>query len=125
MHAGMAANLQRLLQSDKLPKESASGTLLLFNRTASKAEALAKDLGSKLAQSPADMAQQCSIVCMMLADDVACGLIVDELLSAGGQCLQGKLVVNHSTVTPDFAKAAQHKVAAAGGTYLSVPVWGR
>lgn len=121
----MAANLQRLLQSEKLPKQSASGTLLLYNRTISKAEALAKDLGSTVAQSPAQMAEQCSIICMMLADDVACGLVVDELLGAGGQCLQGKLVVNHSTVTPDFATATQHKVAAAGGTYLSVPVWGR
>jgi 3-hydroxyisobutyrate dehydrogenase len=125
MHAGMAANLQRLLQSEKLSPESASGTLLLYNRTSSKAEALSKDQSSKVVQSPADMAQQCSIVCMMLADDVACGLIVDELLSAGGQCLQGKVVINHSTVTPDFAKTAEHKVAAAGGAYLSVPVWGR
>lgn len=121
----MAANLQRLLKSDKLPAGTASDTLLLYNRTASKADALARDLGSQVAQSVHDMGQQCSIICMMLADDTACDLILQQMLSTGSACLQGKVIINHSTNTPEFATSAQQQVAAAGGVYLAVPVWGR
>jgi 3-hydroxyisobutyrate dehydrogenase-like beta-hydroxyacid dehydrogenase len=125
VHAGMAANLQRFLKSDKSPMGTVSDTLLLYNRTASKADALAKDLGSQVAQSVEDMGQQCSIISMMLADDTACDLILRQLLSTGGACLQGKVVINHSTNTPEFSTSAQEQVAAAGGVYLAVPVWGR
>lgn len=121
----MAANLQQLLKSEKLPQGTASDTLVLYNRTASKAESVAKELGSKVAESVFDMAKQCSIICLMLADDTACGSVLQQLLSVGGQCLLNKVIINHSTNTPDFAKSAQQQVAAAGGIYLSVPVWGR
>jgi 3-hydroxyisobutyrate dehydrogenase-like beta-hydroxyacid dehydrogenase len=121
----MAANLQRFLRSDKVPMGTVSDTLLLYNRTASKADALAKDLGSQVAQSVADLGQQGSIIAMMLADDTACDLVLQQLLSTGGACLQGKVVINHSTNTPEFSTSAQEQVAAAGGVYLAVPVWGR
>lgn len=117
----MAANLQHLL-SKQPPSCPASPTLLLYNRTASKAEALAQVLGARSVASVSEL-HQCSIVCLMLADDTACSLVLGQLLAAGP--LQGKVVINHSTTTPDFAKAAEQQVAAAGGIYLSVPVWGR
>jgi 3-hydroxyisobutyrate dehydrogenase len=122
----MAATLQRFLQSDNLPKGVASDTLLLHNRTASKAAALVQELGAgKSIPSPAELGQQATIICLMLADDTACRSTIQELTSAGGQCLAGKVVINHSTNTPEFSKAAAQQVVAVGGTYLAVPVWGR
>ena len=124
MFAGMAVNLQRLLRSDKLPGGVAQDTLLVYNRTSSKADALVKDasLGSKLADSPSAMVQPCSIICVMLADDAACGAVIEEMAQAG---LKGKIIINHSTNTPDFTKRAASMVEAAGGAYLAAPVWGR
>lgn len=66
-HTGMAATLQRFLQSDNLPKGAASDTLLLHNRTASKAAALVQELGAgKSIPSPAELGQQATIICLML-----------------------------------------------------------
>lgn len=124
---GMAANLQRLLRAGTLPEGRAADTLLLYNRTASKADSLVTDkaLSSRAVESPAAMAQQCSIICIMLADDAACASVLNQLTCAGGKCLPGKVIINHSTTTPDFAKQAAQQVQAAGGAYLAVPVWGR
>jgi 3-hydroxyisobutyrate dehydrogenase-like beta-hydroxyacid dehydrogenase len=118
----MAANLQRLLSKQPPSCPRASDTLLLYNRTASKADALAQQLGARSVASVSEL-HACTIVCLMLADDTACSCVLEQLLAAGP--LQGKVLINHSTTTPDFAKAAEQKVAAGGGVYLSVPVWGR
>lgn len=58
----------------------------------------------------------------MLADDVACGSVLQQLCSSD---LKNKIIVNHSTNTPDFARAATAQVAAAGGVYITAAVWGR
>lgn len=123
MGRGMAANLQRLLSKQPPSCPRASTKLLLYNRTASKAEALAQELGARSIASVSEL-HACTIVCLMLADDSACSCVLEQLLAAG-PLQDNKVVINHSTTTPDFAKAAQQKVAAAGGVYLSVPVWGR
>eukprot|EP00879_Flechtneria_rotunda_P026787 GHRR01028612.1.p1 GENE.GHRR01028612.1~~GHRR01028612.1.p1 ORF type:complete len:234 (+),score=95.11 GHRR01028612.1:446-1147(+) len=59
---------------------------------------------------------------MMLADDAACGQIIQELCKSE---LAGKLVINHSTSTVEFARAAERQVAGRGGIYLAANVWGR
>eukprot|EP00878_Enallax_costatus_P026159 GHUV01028044.1.p1 GENE.GHUV01028044.1~~GHUV01028044.1.p1 ORF type:complete len:218 (+),score=65.46 GHUV01028044.1:618-1271(+) len=98
--------------------------LCVYNRTTSKSDAFASSsyLPCKVMPSPAKLAADCSIICMMLTDDKACGSTLQQLCSAG---LQGKLVINHSTNSPEFAKAAVGQVASAGGDYISAPVWGR
>lgn len=118
----MVSVLHRHIKSGGVPNV-ASDAVLLYNRTASKAKALAEALGSTSVDSAAALMQQCTIVCMMLADDSACSSIIQELIGAGS--LQGKVIVNHSTNTPDFAKLALQQIQAAGGAYLSAPVWGR
>eukprot|EP00878_Enallax_costatus_P018781 GHUV01019793.1.p1 GENE.GHUV01019793.1~~GHUV01019793.1.p1 ORF type:complete len:281 (+),score=81.67 GHUV01019793.1:1215-2057(+) len=124
MGLGMAASVQRLLRSDKAPDTLGSKDLHVYNRTASKAEPLTSnpDLRSQLAPSLSDLGSKCSIICLMLADDVACGSVLQQLCSCG---LKNKIIVNHSTNTPDFARSATTQVTAAGGVYISAPVWGR
>jgi hypothetical protein len=42
------------------------------------------------------------------------------------QCdLQGKVIINHSTNTPEFAMAAVAQMRGKGCEYLAAPVWGR
>ena len=98
--------------------------LYVYNRTASKAEPLASnpDLRCQVTQSVSQLGSTATIICLMLADDVACGSVLQELCTVG---LKDKLVINHSTNTPEYAKSAAEQVSKAGGTYISAPVWGR
>uniref|UniRef100_A0A383VVZ5 6-phosphogluconate dehydrogenase NADP-binding domain-containing protein n=1 Tax=Tetradesmus obliquus TaxID=3088 RepID=A0A383VVZ5_TETOB len=124
MGLGMAGNLARLLKSQQAPASLARKELFVYNRTASKAQPLTShpDLSIQLAASPAEVAASCSIMCLMLADDVAC----DSMLQQLQQCdLQGKVIVNHSTNTPEFAMAAVAQLRGKGCEYIAAPVWGR
>lgn len=58
----------------------------------------------------------------VLTDDVACESVLHQL---HGCDLQGKVLVNHSTTTPDFASAAVQQLLSRGCTYITAPVWGR
>ncbi|KAF6266805.1 hypothetical protein COO60DRAFT_15093 [Scenedesmus sp. NREL 46B-D3] len=123
MGLGMAGNLARQLKSQEAPTSPAH-KLYVYNRTASKAEPLIsdQDLNVQLAASPAELVAACSIICLMLADDVAC----DSMLQQLQQCnLQGKVIINHSTNTPAFAMAAAAQLHGKGCEYLAAPVWGR
>jgi 3-hydroxyisobutyrate dehydrogenase len=114
--------------------------LHVYNRTTAKAEEFAAEHSCTVWNTIPEMRDACSLLCMMLADDKACTSVLDQLCSASSTSsaaadsapssssskpLHGKVVVNHSTVTPDFTRAAAQQVAAAGGTYLNVPVFGR
>jgi 3-hydroxyisobutyrate dehydrogenase-like beta-hydroxyacid dehydrogenase len=58
---------------------------------------------------------------LLPADDVAC----DSMLQQLRQCdLQGKVIINHSTNTPEFAMAAAAQMRGRGCDYLAAPVWG-
>lgn len=138
--AGMAANLARLVsEHNNKQRGQPAETLLVYNRTASKAQPLTDRFGAnvRVVANPAELGEQCTIVCLMLADDTACQGLLDQLTGAEQQQqqqqdgqqqhkgLQGKVIINHSTNTPEFSMRAQHQVEAAGGVYLAVPVWGR
>jgi 3-hydroxyisobutyrate dehydrogenase-like beta-hydroxyacid dehydrogenase len=109
--------------------------LHVYNRTTAKAEEFAAEHSCTVWNTVGELRDACSIICMMLADDRACTSVLDQLCSSSAATtpsssssskpLHGKVVVNHSTVTPDFTRAAAQQVASAGGTYLNVPVFGR
>eukprot|EP00882_Tetradesmus_deserticola_P018429 GHRQ01019795.1.p1 GENE.GHRQ01019795.1~~GHRQ01019795.1.p1 ORF type:complete len:226 (+),score=86.97 GHRQ01019795.1:266-943(+) len=124
MGLGMAGNLARELKNQEATATLARKELYVYNRTTLKAQALTsnQDLNIQLAASPAELAAACSIICLMLADDVACDSVLQQLQ----QCnLRGKVIINHSTNTPEFAMAAVAKLRDAGCAYLAAPVWGR
>ena len=60
MGAPMARNLAR-----------AGHDLMLWNRTPDKAQALAREIGGRVAQTPCDLTQTCEMVLTMLADDAS------------------------------------------------------
>ncbi len=99
-------------------------TLVVYNRTASKAQPLA-DKGAKIATSVAELAKACDIVFTMVADDAALKAVTtgeDGLLQ---HLRAGSLHISMSTILAQTAGdlAALHE--AKGQHYLSAPVFGR
>jgi 3-hydroxyisobutyrate dehydrogenase-like beta-hydroxyacid dehydrogenase len=97
--------------------------LTLYNRTRSKAEALAGS-GAVIADSPAEAARR-PIVCTMLADDAAIEAVLEgddgmlAAMPAGGI----HIAMSTTSVTLAHRLAAAHK--AAGQLYVAAPVFGR
>ncbi len=109
MGGGMAANLlKRGIE------------LIVFNRTAQKAEALVAE-GATLASSVAELAQQVDVVISMLAHPETVSAIQSELLS---NLPQGALWIDCSTTHPSFVRASAAAALGYGVRYVSAPVAG-
>ncbi len=112
MGRGMAANLLR-----------AGHEVMVYNRTAGRAEALAAQ-GARVARTPAEVAAFAEITGVCVTDDAA----VEDVLRGAGGLLEGlrrdHLIVDHSTISPRQTRAAAEAVAALGGEWLDAPVTG-
>jgi 3-hydroxyisobutyrate dehydrogenase/glyoxylate/succinic semialdehyde reductase len=112
MGSRMAANLQ------------AHGyTLIVFNRTPEKAEALLRG-GATWGRTPAGAADEADVVFTMLATPEAveaAALGMDGFLRA---MRPGSIWVNSSTVNPSFARRMAEEAGATGVRYLDAPVTG-
>lgn len=63
----------------------------------------------------------CEVILLSLTDAAACGLVLRDLTLAG---LQGRLVVDMSTLLPDEARSLAAIAAQAGADFLHCPVGG-
>lgn len=113
MGMGMARNLLR-----------AGHTLVVYNRSREKAEALAGD-GVRVADSPADASRDAEVVMTMVADDHALEQVVfgnDGIASAmKNDCIH----LSHSTISTALARRLTAEHAQRNQGYVSVPVFGR
>jgi len=113
MGAPMAANLS-----------AAGHQLLLYNRTAAKAAALAGELGAVAAPTPHEAARQADVVITMLADEAA----LLEVCEGGDGVLsglrEGAVVADMGTTGPAGIARLAPRVAAAGGVLVDAPVSG-
>lgn len=112
MGRGMAANLLR-----------AGHDVTVWNRTRSRASDL-EAAGASVANSPAELAAQCDITMICVSDtpDVeAVTLGVDGLLEGLGE---GKLVVDHSTISASATKKLAEAVQRVGADWVDAPVSG-
>ncbi len=95
----------------------------VWNRTAAKAQALARH-GASVAASPAELAASADIILSILTDAVA----IDTVYGAGDGLLsgdiRGKLFVEMSTVRPETGRALAGRIRAGGGTMIDCPVGG-
>jgi len=110
MGAPMARNLARagLLAS-------------VWNRTHSKAAALAAELGVSCASDPADLARHCDVVLTCVSADADLLAVIDLLIPG----LDGdKLVIDTSTVNPATAIEIARRLAEIGCGFLDAPVSG-
>jgi 3-hydroxyisobutyrate dehydrogenase len=96
------------------------GQLVVWNRTPSKADALVSQ-GATVAASLADLASTCSLVflCVSRTEDV------EQCLSEmATQANPGTLFVDHSTISPNGAKALHKDLARRGLRFLDAPITG-
>jgi len=93
----------------------------VWNRTESRAEDLAAELGIRQAGSPFELASWCDVVLTCVSAD-------PDLESVIGQCLSGlrtgSVLVDTSTVSPTTTKALAAKLADIGVEYVDAPVSG-
>src|SRR4051794_23031232 len=80
--------------------------------------------GASQANSPRAVAEAADVIVLMLPDDAAVGAVVegdDGVLSAA---LDGRLVIDMSTVSPTLARRIGPALEQAGGAFLDAPVSG-
>ncbi|MDR3033612.1 MAG: NAD(P)-dependent oxidoreductase [Kitasatospora sp.] len=97
--------------------------LLVWNRTAAKAETL-RAAGAMVASGPTEIFQRARIVILMLADDVA----IDAVLARGTPDFAvntaGRTIVHMGTTSPGYSRGLEADIRAAGGSYVEAPVSG-
>jgi len=112
MGAGMAANLLK-----------AGFSLSVYNRTASKARALA-DAGARFAETPADAARDASVVISMLSDDAASRGVWLGSDGALETTKKGAILIESSTVSPAWIAELAEAASQRGIDLLDAPVTG-
>lgn len=112
MGQGMARNLLK-----------AGFDLTVWNRTASKAEALGRE-GASVARSPAELAAQCDVILICVSDtpDVEAVLQGKDGVIEGVN--SGALVIDCSTISPIKTQAFARTLADKGVHMLDAPVSG-
>jgi len=107
--------VKRLLEADY--------PVTVYNRTNAKAEALSEYTVS-VVLSPAELFLQSEIIIIMVSDDNAIRDIftgANGLLSSG---VNGKVIINMSTVSPEISKEMAELCLKQGNQYLDAPVSG-
>lgn len=96
---------------------AAGHSVTAYNRTPAK---LASLTGATIAASAQDAiaASDCVILMLTNAEAIAQTLLLDQAV------LQGRTVIQMSTIAPDESQAIRDQVVAAGGSYLEAPVLG-
>jgi len=97
--------------------------LIVWNRTTSKTKPLV-EAGAELASSPREVAEKATVIHVMVADDNASRAVLAGSNGVAEAGLEGKIVVNHSTVTPMHTEEMTRLFAGLGASYLAVPVMG-
>ncbi len=98
-------------------------TVIGYNRTKEKAIPLIK-LGMQWADSPRDVVNACNITLMSLTDDKAISAIMEGEHGILSAITNGKLLVDMSTVSPNFSRSIANKIAAKQAHMLDAPISG-
>lgn len=102
---------------------SAGTPLVVWNRTPERAAEL-RAAGAEVAADPGGVFARAETVLLMLAD----GAAVDTVLGRGTPALAdrvaGRIVVHMGTTSPEYSRALEEEIRAAGGRYVEAPVSG-
>jgi 2-hydroxy-3-oxopropionate reductase len=97
-------------------------SVAVWNRSAAKAQALARD-GAQVCASPAEAVAKADFIITMLSDGVAVGgLVEDAQVTAAMQA--GAIWIDMSSVKPQEARAQASHLSALGFGHLDAPVSG-
>lgn len=102
---------------------AAGHAVTVWNRTASKAQALAP-AGATIARSPAEVASIHEIVMICVSDTPDVEEVVFGADGLASGLLPDALVVDHSTISPVATSDMAGRIAAAGGHWLDAPISG-
>lgn len=94
--------------------------LTVWNRSASRYPALEK-LGASIAKSPSNVLEQSDVTFTMLFNGPAIDSIIDDKFL---RAVQGKTIVNTSSVPVEFSQSFAQRVHQAGGNFIEMPVSG-
>ena len=97
--------------------------LIVWNRTADKAQAL-RAAGAGAATDLADFFRRARIAILMLADEPAIDAVLDRFTPRFAANVAGHIIVQMGTVRPEYSRALEADIRAAGGTYVEAPVSG-
>jgi 3-hydroxyisobutyrate dehydrogenase len=97
--------------------------LAVYNRTRDKAAEVEK-LGARIADSPGDAARDADLVMVSLADQTVVSSLMDGDQGALSTLRQGGVVVDMSTVPPDYAREQADRLRASGFERLDACVLG-
>jgi 3-hydroxyisobutyrate dehydrogenase len=95
----------------------------VWNRDANKAKPLT-EAGAKLFSSPAELAEACDVVVVMLLNDAATEAVYRGPHGILKARLGGKLVIDMSTVRPDTMASIGASALQAGAAFVECPVGG-
>ena len=112
MGAGMAANLLK-----------AGFSLSVYNRTAAKAQALTS-AGAQFAATPAEAANDASVIISMLSDDAASREVWLGSDGALDAVRKGAILIESSTVSPTWISELAEAASQRGIALLDAPVTG-
>ncbi|MEM7027494.1 MAG: NAD(P)-dependent oxidoreductase, partial [Pseudomonadota bacterium] len=93
----------------------------VFNRTQSKAETVAAELKTIIADSPSVLAKQCELIIICVSKDEDVLEMIGEIKS---NLSTDAIIIDTSTVSAATAKRAAEQVNEAGGHFLDCPVSG-
>ena len=113
MGVGMARNLGE-----------AGFPLALASRTASKARALAEELGARACESPQEVAAASDVVVSCLPDSPEVEEVHLGPRGAIRGASKGAILIDCSTIAPDAARSIAERAAASGCAFLDAPVSG-
>jgi len=119
MGRGMCKNLVEKGNLDK--------PLILYNRTRKRSEDLAAKIASDVGSGRTEVVENISdtvkadIIFMCLGEDASVNETVDAILE---QDVQGKLIVDCSTVHPETTNSLEKKITKKGAEFVGMPVFG-
>ncbi|MEX0870980.1 MAG: NAD(P)-dependent oxidoreductase [Aquisalimonadaceae bacterium] len=93
----------------------------VWNRTTSKADSLAKELGVTPATDPATLARECDVIVTCVSRDEDVLAVIDGMVPG---LSAGKVVIDCSTIAVDTVRQAAQRVEARGAEFLDTPVSG-
>jgi 3-hydroxyisobutyrate dehydrogenase len=91
------------------------------NRSATKAQAFAKEHHVVAANNAGELAQSCNVIVLCVTADADVLAVTADIAA---KARPGTIIVDHSTVSSDTAKKAFALMQAAGGDFLDAPVSG-
>lgn len=118
-------NMGRGMVKNLVEKGKYSGPVVIYNRTAARAEKLVSTLEAgkaKAVTSISEVVKEADIIFTCVSNDAA----IEESINAALECPEskGKLFVDCSTVHPDTTNKLAKTISAAGADFVANPVFG-